>query len=535
MSQLLEQLPKGPHLIQHFKPVQSGVDFLNLRQVNFDYMGECIPGINNVTLYLRPYSVVCWIYWQLQQQLESGALKEIHSSEVKAFREKVESLQLWGHRLHDCRGLPGMGTDMPPVENGMRSLLFIDWGNRQARNTGLQAPVQYGPSLSDISGLGFLHYEEGEIYRVTARGAQLAEALDAQLKQAGEAYDRLCKINELSAHEDDARALYPYWKVDESSDAEAEVFQQALFQSDQIDNMNSGLGKRSASIQIILSILEKAEKPLELQEIRDRMAFPRSWGENPEEWSEGMNRQSRIWLLLQFRQLHRLALEALMGWLQFQLNHDRTMREPDAIVDRVQGLFIGESGLSKTATVKELVDGVPTGHVGIEEYLAKRESDPAQFDPHEICEQILSLSKKNAPELATECIKALLLLYQCREWFRADQVIKKYLSHGGATRVSLEHCFVTIERLHSQPNRALFDWVMKSLIICQHFATGTERFDGERIRLRFVLDEEGLEPIGDHVWHPIVTADRLASLLSLMHCSGMLKQQDGQFSLRDNK
>jgi hypothetical protein len=114
---------------------------------------------------------------------------------------------------------------------------------------------------------------------------------------------------------------------------------------------------------------------------------------------------------------------------------------------------------------------------------------------------------------------------------RDDTVIQEHLSHGGATRVSMEHCFSTIERMKDQSNRAVVDWVLKSLIICQHFATGTDRFDGERIRLRFVLDEEGLEPIGTGVWHPGVTADRLKALLSLMVSSKMLRKDGEAYAL----
>lgn len=59
----LEEIPTTPFLVPRFKAEPVGVDYLNLRQTNFDLMGECIPGINNATKLVRGYSLITWIYW----------------------------------------------------------------------------------------------------------------------------------------------------------------------------------------------------------------------------------------------------------------------------------------------------------------------------------------------------------------------------------------------------------------------------------------------------------------------------------------
>jgi hypothetical protein len=46
------------------KGENSGVDFLGLRQANLDMMTELIPSTNNVTSYIRPFSLLCWIFWK---------------------------------------------------------------------------------------------------------------------------------------------------------------------------------------------------------------------------------------------------------------------------------------------------------------------------------------------------------------------------------------------------------------------------------------------------------------------------------------
>ena len=47
-SSEIASLPAGPFFIEKFAPALTGVDFLNLRQVNLDLMAECLPGLNNV-------------------------------------------------------------------------------------------------------------------------------------------------------------------------------------------------------------------------------------------------------------------------------------------------------------------------------------------------------------------------------------------------------------------------------------------------------------------------------------------------------
>ena len=94
MSFNVQELPKGPHLLPEFDPGRGGVDFLGLRQVNLDLMAECLPGINNVTYYIRPYSVLSWIYWKFYENMKADAEDKPTAKELIRFKEKVESLFL---------------------------------------------------------------------------------------------------------------------------------------------------------------------------------------------------------------------------------------------------------------------------------------------------------------------------------------------------------------------------------------------------------------------------------------------------------
>lgn len=61
-------------------------------------------------------------------------------------------------------------------------------------------------------------------------------------------------------------------------------------------------------------------------------------------------------------------------------------------------------------------------------------------------------------------------------------------------------------------------------IINQHLAVGTQRFDGQKIRLRMILEEDGLESLVGWPRQPRVTPDRLVALLSLLSSCGVVSR-----------
>lgn len=83
------------------------MDFLGLRQANLDLMADLIPGINNVTRYVRPFSLLCWIFWKFYKLCDGAGFSSPSSDDVRAFRERVEILFTWGARIADAPGIPG--------------------------------------------------------------------------------------------------------------------------------------------------------------------------------------------------------------------------------------------------------------------------------------------------------------------------------------------------------------------------------------------------------------------------------------------
>src|SRR5665213_4438193 len=82
----------GPQLVTPYDPDHGGVDFLGMRAVNLNMMAGALPGINNVTASIRPFSVVSWIYWKFYQLAQEAAITHPTDDQLRVWREKVEVL-----------------------------------------------------------------------------------------------------------------------------------------------------------------------------------------------------------------------------------------------------------------------------------------------------------------------------------------------------------------------------------------------------------------------------------------------------------
>ena len=316
----VRDLPYGPYVLPPFDPGRGGVDFLGLRQVNLDLMAECLPGINNVTYYIRPYSVLSWIYWQFYEGMRAEGKDRPSARDLVLFKEKVESLFLWGHKLNNVAGIPGLRSNPEEFRRGKANLSFKAW-RRSAQNTSLQAAVQYGPSVKDRGGLGFIHHVEGEFFQVTNEGAGLAEALNSAL-QRRRAYSMLVDFEKNYASEDEASDLFKAWRVDERpAKREREIFAKCFYDERKINDLNA-IGRRSASLNLILSVIRNSRRPLDEDEIRQSMAFQRLLSGKALKLEPGPTQSAKTWLLLQVRQAQRMALESLLAWVEHRiLNH----------------------------------------------------------------------------------------------------------------------------------------------------------------------------------------------------------------------
>jgi len=517
---------EGPVFVAPYRPDQGGTDFLGLRQVNVDLMDECLPGFNNVSSYVRPFSVISWIYWKFYHLSAAAHIELPEYGQLQAWQEKAEILFTWGHILHGVRGIPG--TDSRPPKAGGVQLDFESW-NRIPTSTSLMAAVQYGPAAKISDGLGFIEPvpEARGMFRTTGLGIDLAEGLEGSLS-GRDTRKLLGTLVRATGTENDARKLFPGWSILTPTKKEKTAFRLAFFDTTATDSTEA-LGRRSSTLRLILFALEHAKRPLSVDEVRFSVFH------NSGRRKATGNGQSELswhrWIALQVRQAQRLAMEAILFWVEERLNRARD-RETGTMIKKAlevrgQHAAILPAGSNVNDVRKGLFPRMP---VSLDALLAssERNGDHCLF---ELMSRILATVGDNTDE---SLLLALRILYICAEFTDAlekQETVTGLLRYGGPERISLVYWRDFLRRCATVRFDEFLRLVFEQYVISQHLSVAARRFDGGTQRLRITIEEEGLTPLIATPLPLRVTPDRLATALSLMSDCNMIKRSaDGTFA-----
>ena len=161
--------------------------------------------------------------------------------------------------------------------------------------------------------------------------------------------------------------------------------------------------------------------------------------------------------------------------------------------------------------------------------------EPGKHDFQAVAVGIYEFGKENYDDAFGASFRALLLISNCSPLLSGDEHLCALIGRGGSVRVSVQYWIEIVKRIKSQPMKQVLEFFFSNLIISQHFAVATNRFDGKTSRLRLALDENGIESlVSPKPWYPRITPDGLDALLSVMTSCGMLEQDaDGGFTLRE--
>jgi len=520
-------LAKGPYFLPPptFEP--TGVDFLGMRQVNFDMMDACIPGINNVTQAIRPFSVAAWIYWKFFHLAERNKVKEPSTEQLAAFKEKVETLFTWGHVNEGLGGLPGVASYKNAQGRGRVSLRFKDW-KRSATNTSLMAAAQYGPAMKLPYGLGFLEPVRASFFRTSGTGLELAKALDKQLSRTS-SYGLLDSLERDHGSAKDALNLLSGWDVRRPSASERSTFLNAFYRKEAIGR-DSRIGRRSTTLTLALRVLEGSTRPLNADEIRERMTYRQFTRGRPYPLESELLSAWYRWLSLQVRQAQRFAMEVLFVWIEYQLGPDVGARTIDDLIMNAQAQINRSHELLPGVTPGKIRKELFAGTSTLDALLAnsKRDENYSLFG-------LMETLDREPPEQGSSKIVpyALRLLIFCAEMTRylvAIDISRSEMMRGGTDRISLAVWLKAFDDHSDQPTAVLLRALIERLILSQHFWVAAQRFDGNKSRFRIALDEEGLVLLTNNFKWPDVTPDRLFSSLSLLADCRMIKRENDLFS-----
>lgn len=475
-----------PRVVAKLPLKPGGVDPLGLRQVNFDLMDRCIPGLNNTATRLRPYTLVAWAWWKAASLAKEEGSELVEVDRLKAFVDRVEVVFAVGHLMHqDFAGLLGSDTLNGEVVSrdsyDFSSKRWQEFRKKRALVTSLMAPVSYGPSAKEGLGLGFLSPRGDGAFTPTA---EVMPAVFAFNDLLADILEDPCLASLGCGKVDLARMVefHGYWAMDKLTDEERQVGTARLTR-----------GARAETLSLIRSILDDEDGPLRVDEIRWRMALEDT-ALVPSDQQPGA---TALWRAMQAQQLHRLSLEALLVWLL-----DTTTTRPHQLRE-LAGQLIAEAGLEGVATFGGWLDAAARNEDGV-------------ADPVIAVEDLETVRQRDRPDLALDGLRIALAI--CGD---VDGDARLY---GGAPdRLPLERALARAKSISGLPLQDGLEILLSEWVIGQHIYWAVGRSGDETQRLRLMLDEGGWLAFASYA-NANPTPDRLSTLLRLAADSGLIDE-----------
>jgi hypothetical protein len=504
-------IPGSAFILPPPRSENNGVDFLGLRQANLDMMADLIPGTNNVTPYLRPFALLGWIFWKFHELCERRGKLSPTNLEARAFRERIEVLFTWGARLADAPRIPGKQAVPPKAKAGYVDLTFEAW-NRVQSSTSLIAALWYGPASKTTTGLGLLDPVGPDFYRTIGLGVALARSLDKVLRTNSDLYTRLLDtLATIQAQEADAVALWGLWGVTSTTGEERISFRAALYQESAVGDYAGSLGKRSSTLALACAQL-RSGVPQSSDAVRRSMYY----AENG--CPEALRTARMKWIVLQMRQLQRLAFESLLSWCEHKTLTD--VHDTSTMTVDIETAFdASEYDLPVSSDISAMLAALDGRASDIESFAALGRSH-ALSCPFQLIELLQSQFRSMGDKIAATCIYSIILCASFAGYFGEQQ--RSAIMIGGQNRLSLYHLRKRLLALGNASVRQAIQFILEALVVSQHLSTAVNRFDGQNQRLRLSIEESGLESLVGQPWGPTVTEDRLPTILRLAADCGVI-------------
>jgi hypothetical protein len=322
-----------------------------------------------------------------------------------------------------------------------------------------------------------------------------------------------------------ARVLWDLWSVYTPSREERSAFKTALVDDKAVGHYNTPLGKRSSTLALAKHHLAQGRSALDAVAVRQGMYFSMELDGKTYEVPENLEPARNRWIVLQVRQLQRLALETLLSWCEQNILDG--VRDVQILTTKAEKLFKKrypdlqfDQGLA--AIISELDERASTP----DEFVGLGRSNPL-FSPFALMDMIEGAFAESDVSIVAHCLYSLFVCASFAGCFSEHD--RRLVSVGGSSRLSLYHLRQRLTALGQVSLKSAIQFVLEAMIISQHFATAVNRFDGRNQRLRLSIEEEGLTCLVDEPWAPTITEDRLPTILSLAADCGLIQKLDDKF------
>lgn len=516
--------PHAPFFVSPHPDESEGVDYLGLRATNLAMMGTLLPGINNVVMMVRPFSVMAWIAWKYEQTLLATRTAASVAG-FRKFQEKVETLFVWSHVQE------GSAASLPGNQQADVGTPVLDFQFKAfSRTASLLDAALYGPSMKTLNGLGFLFSADG-FFKVTDAGSELAKGLDNSLrsKLTPAQYDFVSSIADTKGRRLDLAGVMPGWNADDASPTEREAFAHRLYQPQEIGKPHVH-ANRSTVLHLVLEHLRAADTPMQVDAMRQRLAampLPSAVAEHAA--VQVFRNARRYWQVLQVRQAQRLGLEALFGWVERCLIEDNATSTSELVDLTLKALERGNNGG---------VSVINDGYIGSRlAFYAHEGADADVLFTAGLTDSSFSIFKSmedleavtgNTTTATPLALKSIELLIQCTayaEAFKKDEFALQHINDGPKFRVPLGYWADAVRHHQSLPLRTFLRKVIETFLISQHLGIAASRAGDDRSRMRISIEDRGLTsllPGPAKVFKPGRTPDRLGAAMALMHSCGLV-------------
>ncbi|UWU25631.1 hypothetical protein N2601_29700 (plasmid) [Rhizobium sp. CB3060] len=529
----------GARLVTKLALKDGGVDPLGLRQINLDLMDRAIPGINNTTVFIRPYAFMAWAWWKTNELLSKGGKQDIDAAAAKNFVMRLEVIYAWSHMLNGGRDLPGMAVlrSCLPLEGG-RPFTFkgADWETvkkkRQA-STSIMDAIQYGPS---IKALGFLEQTSVTgVFRPTEQAMPAVRAIDAIV--AGSTMRLMVDPKVETFRPEEVKQLNADLPPSEPTGEERDVFRK-LFEPGR-ETGRKDFTRRHETLALVLEAIDASPSGLTVPELRGVLAsgvLPS--GRRLLRAGSNETGLQTTWLLmssLQVRQLQRLALESMLVWIEVMIKTNGGSASTDALVAMALSQAVVFDSDLAGPTVGDVLAAMSqrSGDHGWPVAAAKGQTDFVALSDR------LSLAQRGGPgsyeAIPGLCLTALAYvqaMYTALKLQGADDGRLGELG-GRSDRfpTSLQHR--RLLSLQDATVDTLWRELIETWVIGQHVRWSVARNGDGTQRLRLALGDSGWLRVHKRLSGPFgPTPDRLLSALSLAAQSGMVNRKDTSVEVR---
>jgi hypothetical protein len=282
------------------------------------------------------------------------------------------------------------------------------------------------------------------------------------------------------------------------------------------------MGKRSSTLALACLQLTQTGVAQSPEDIRKGMMVSQRPNGTIYDLPAGLRLARDKWVMLQIRQLQRLALESLLSWSETKILSG-VRDTADLIAGFASEWDASEYPFRASDHLSDALASVEAPFSNLDEYIACCRNGTVP-SPLALVAAIQKAFAANEGKYAAHCFFALLL---CAALAGSADPSLLGLRLGGSSRISLFHLRKRLTGLGDAPIRQAMTYVLEALVISQHFATAVNRFDGQNQRLRIAIEENGVVSLVGSRWEPTVTEDRLPMLLSLAADCSVLRT-DGQ-------